>query len=128
MTMNKNIPILIVDDNKATLRLLRGLLGQIGFRNIEEATDGESAQKIMKEKLFGLIVSDWDMAPMSGLDLLKSVRADEKMKKTPFFMVATEIKQENILAAKEAGVTNFIVKPFSSETLKSKIAGVFGPM
>lgn len=127
MAVNRNIPILIVDDNKATLRILRNLLGQSGFRNIDEALNSEEAQSKLKEKLFGLVISDWDLAPMTGLELLKSIRSDDRTKKTPFFMVASEIKQENIVAAKDAGVTNFIIKPFSSDTIKSKLVGVFGP-
>jgi two-component system chemotaxis response regulator CheY len=127
MTVSKEIPILIVDDNKTVLRIVRSLLGQNGFHNIDEASDGQAALEKMQEKAFGLIISDWNMEPVSGLELLKTLRANEKTKNIPFIMVTAESKPENIMAAKEAGVTNFIVKPFSSETLKSKLSSILGP-
>ncbi len=127
MIVNKNIPILIVDDNKTMLRIIRNLLGQNGFRNIEEAMDGQAALAKLQEKLFALVISDWNMEPMSGLELLKVIRADAKLKQTPFIMVTAEGKEENIITAKQAGVSNYIVKPFSAETLKSKISSVLGP-
>ncbi len=123
---NRNIPILIVDDNKTMLRIVRNLLSQNGFLNVEEATDGQGAIAKMQEKSFSLIISDWNMKPMTGLELLKHIRADEKLKTTPFIMVTAESKEENIIAAKQAGVNNYIVKPFSAETLKSKIVSVLG--
>lgn len=117
-------PVLIVDDYKTMLRVIRGLLAQNGFKNVDEASDGQMALSMIKEKKYDLIISDWNMEPMTGLDLLKSVRAASNP--VPFIMVTAESKTENILAAKGAGVNNYIVKPFSAETLKAKIASVMG--
>lgn len=126
MTVDKNLPILIVDDYKTMLRIIRNLLKQIGFENVEEATDGSMAIERLKEKAYGLIISDWNMEPMTGLDLLKHVRANEKTKALPFIMITAESKTENVVAAKEAGVSNYIVKPFNAETLKTKLVSVLG--
>ena len=128
MPISKQMPILIVDDYKTMLRIVRGLLGQIGFNNVDEATDGTMAHGMIKQKQYGLIISDWNMEPMSGYELLKKVRTDEKTKTLPFIMVTAESKTENVIAAKQAGVSNYIVKPFNAETLKGKIEAVFGPM
>ena len=124
--MDKNMPILIVDDYKTMLRIIRNLLKQLGFDNVDEAMDGSSALQLLRGKSYGLIISDWNMEPMTGLQLLKEVRADAKLKQIPFVMVTAESKTENVVAAKEAGVTNYIVKPFNAETLKSKLQAVFG--
>mgnify|MGYP006290802885 FL=1 len=124
MALDKDMPILIVDDYKTMLRIIRNLLKQIEFNNIDEATDGSMALEKMKEKTYGLVISDWNMQPMTGLDLLRSVRADANLKPTPFIMITAESKTENVVAAKEAGVNNYIVKPFNAETLKSKIESV----
>jgi len=120
----EDMKILIVDDYKTMLRVLRNLLGQIGFKNIDEATDGTMALGLIQGKSYDLIISDWNMEPMSGFDLLKSVRASGNT--TPFIMVTAENKVENIMAAKKEGVSNYIVKPFSTETLKAKINAVMG--
>ncbi len=128
MPINKNMPILIVDDYKTMLRIVRGLLNQLGFNNIDEATDGTMAWDMVQKKPYGLIVSDWNMEPMSGFELLKLVRGNEKTRPLPFIMVTAESKTENIIAAKQAGVSNYIVKPFNAETLKQKLQAVFGPM
>ena len=122
MTMN----ILIVDDYKTMLRIIRNLLNQLGFQNVEEATDGGAALKKMRENNFGLVISDWNMEPMTGLQLLKEVRADSRLKSTPFIMVTAESKTENVVAAKAAGVNNYIVKPFNAATLKTKLVAVIG--
>lgn len=127
MTVDKNLPILIVDDYKTMLRIIRSLLKQLGFENVEEATDGGMAMEKLREKQFGLIISDWNMEPVTGLDLLKSVRANERTKAIPFIMITAESKTENVVAAKEAGVSNYIVKPFNAETLKTKLTSVLGP-
>ena len=124
--VDMNINILIVDDYKTMLRIIRGLLSQIGFNNIEEAANGAEAIIKLKEKKFDLIISDWNMEPMTGLELLQNVRADEKTKMTPFIMVTAESKTENVIAAKQAGVSNYIVKPFNAETLKAKLVSVLG--
>ncbi len=116
-----NIPILIVDDYKTMLKIIRSLLKQLGFSNVEEAMDGGAALEKLRNKNFGLIISDWNMEPMNGMQLLKEVRLDTKLKDVPFIMITVESKSENIVAAKEAGVSNYIVKPFTAATLKSKI-------
>jgi len=128
MSADKNMRILIVDDYKTMLRIIRNLLKQIGFENVEEATDGSSALEILKKEKIDLIISDWNMEPMTGLQLLKEVRGDEKLCKIPFIMVTAESKTENVIAAKEQGVNNYIVKPFNAETLKGKLQSVVGEL
>ena len=124
MAIDVNMPILIVDDYKTMLRIIRNLLKQLGFDNVDEAIDGSSALQKLRNKNYGLVISDWNMEPMDGLQLLKEVRADVKHKETPFIMITAERKSENIVAAKEAGVSNYIVKPFNAATLESKIKTV----
>jgi two-component system, chemotaxis family, chemotaxis protein CheY len=126
-TVNKAMPILIVDDYKTMLRIIRNLLNQIGFENIDEAADGGEAFIKASEKDYGLIISDWNMEPMSGYELLQKVRATPKTQATPFIMVTAESKTENVIAAKKAGVNNYIVKPFNAATLKTKLMAVLGP-
>ena len=124
MAVTKNMPILIVDDYKTMLRIVRNLLKQIGFENVDEATDGSTALLKLREKDYGLIISDWNMEPMTGLQLLKEVRHDDRLKATPFVMITAESKPENVVEAKRAGVNNYIVKPFNAETLRAKLASV----
>ena len=124
--VEKSMPILIVDDYKTMLRIIRNLLKQLGFDNVDEATDGSGALSKLRDKEFNLVISDWNMEPMSGLQLLKEVRADVKLKDLPFIMITAESKSENVIAAKEAGVSNYIVKPFNAATLKGKLAAVLG--
>ena len=126
MPVNANAPILIVDDYQTMLRIMHNLLKQLGFSNIEEANDGSSALEKLKTGSYELIVSDWNMESMTGLDLLKEVRSDRDLKHIPYIMIAAENKNENMIAAKEAGVTNYIVTPFNALTLKSKLQSVFG--
>lgn len=126
MAVNLEMNVLIVDDYKTMLRVIRNLLSQIGFKNVDEATDGGQALECMKHKKYGLIISDWNLEPMSGLDLLKAVRGSPEGANIPFIMVTAENKVENVVAAKQSGVSNYIVKPFSAETLKTKIASVLG--
>ena len=126
MSLNKNMRVLIVDDYTTMLRILRNLLRQLEFVNVDEATNGQDALDKMKREPFDLVISDWNMAPMTGLDLLRSVRSDASLRKTPFIMVTAESKTENVIAAKQAGVSNYIVKPFNAETLRAKIGSVFG--
>jgi len=126
MTIDKGMNVLIVDDYKTMLRIIRNLLKQIDFNNVEEATDGVDALAKMRVNNFGLVISDWNMAPMTGLQLLQEVRADARLKQTPFIMITAESKTENVVAAKQAGVSNYIVKPFNAETLKEKIEEVLG--
>ena len=122
--MDKNINVLIVDDYRTMLRIIRNLLKQLEFNNVDEAVDGQEALAKLRAGNFGLVISDWNMAPMTGLDLLKEVRADGRLKSLPFIMVTAESKTENVLAAKRAGVSNYIMKPFNAETLREKIANV----
>ena len=126
MTMDKSTNVLIVDDYKTMLRIIRNLLKQIDFNNVEEATDGADALSKLRAGSFGLVISDWNMQPMTGLQLLQEVRADARLKATPFIMVTAESKAENVVAAKQAGVSNYIVKPFNAETLREKIEKVLG--
>jgi two-component system chemotaxis response regulator CheY len=126
MAVDKNMNVLIVDDYKTMLRIIRNLLKQLGFNNVDEATDGSMALQMLRVGNYGLIISDWNMEPMTGLQLLREVRADAKLKSIPFIMVTAESKSENVIAAKEAGVSNYIVKPFNAETLKTKMVSVLG--
>ena len=116
--------ILVVDDYQTMIRIIRNLLKQLGFNNVDEATDGRAALEKIGAKGYGLIISDWNMEPMTGLDLLKTVRGGGS--KVPFIMVTAESKTENVIAAKEAGVNNYIVKPFNADTLKTKLTSVLG--
>ena len=126
MAIDKAMNVLIVDDYKTMLRIIRNLLKQIDFNNVEEATDGAEALGKLRSGSFGLIISDWNMLPMTGLQLLQEVRADGRLRSTPFIMVTAESKAENVVAAKQAGVSNYIVKPFNAETLREKIEKVLG--
>jgi len=113
-----------VDDYRTMLRIIRNLLKQLEFNNVDEAVDGQEALAKLRAGNFGLVISDWNMAPMTGLDLLKEVRADQRLKEMPFIMITAESKTENVVAAKQAGVSNYIVKPFNAETLREKIEKV----
>jgi two-component system chemotaxis response regulator CheY len=125
MAVDLSMPILVVDDYNTMIRIICNLLKQIGFHNVDNATDGSAALAKLRGKSYGLVISDWNMAPMSGYDLLKELRADPAIGKTPFIMITAESKTENVIAAKRAGVNSYIVKPFNAETLQSKIASVF---
>ena len=125
MAVDLSMPILIVDDYNTMVRIIRNLLKQLGFENIDDASDGSAALQKLRAKKYGLVISDWNMEPMTGYDLLREVRADPCLGKTPFIMVTAESKTENVIAAKKAGVDNYIVKPFNAQTLQHKIAAVF---
>ena len=125
MSVDLSMPVLVVDDYNTMIRIIRNLLKQIGFQDIDDAADGSAALARMREKKYGLVISDWNMEPMTGYELLKEVRADPGLSKTPFIMVTAESKTENVIAAKKAGVNNYIVKPFNAQTLKTKIEAVF---
>jgi two-component system chemotaxis response regulator CheY len=125
MSVDLTMPVLVVDDYNTMIRIIRNLLKQIGFADIDDAADGSAALARMREKKYGLVISDWNMEPMTGYELLKEVRADPGLSKTPFIMVTAESKTENVIAAKKAGVNNYIVKPFNAQTLQSKIEAVF---
>jgi two-component system chemotaxis response regulator CheY len=125
MALDREMPVLVVDDYNTMIRIIRNLLKQIGFSDIDDAADGSAALARMREKKYGLVISDWNMEPMTGYELLKEVRADPGLNKTPFIMVTAESKTENVIAAKKAGVNNYTVKPFNAQTLKTKIEAVF---
>jgi len=127
VTVDKNMNVLVVDDYQTMIRIIKNLLKQLGFINIDEAVNGEEALKKIQNKHYGLIISDWNMEPMTGLELLKQVReAGDTYSDVPFIMVTAESKTENVIEARKAGVNNYIVKPFNAETLKGKIASVIG--
>ena len=126
MSLDLSMPVLVVDDYQTMIRILRNLLKQIGFKDVDDASDGTAALAKLKEKQYGLVISDWNMEPMTGYELLQAVRADDNLKATPFIMVTAESKTENVIAAKKAGVNNYIVKPFNAATLKQKMSAVFG--
>jgi two-component system chemotaxis response regulator CheY len=116
--------ILVVDDYSTMRRIIRNLLNQLGYADVDEAEDGSVALQKMRSSNYNLVISDWNMEPMTGYELLKEVRADDKLKATPFIMVTAESKTENVVAARKAGVDNYIVKPFNAATLQQKINAV----
>ena len=117
--------ILVVDDYNTMIRIIRNLLKQLGFENVDDATDGTSALAKMRQKSYSLVISDWNMTPMTGYDLLRQIRADPGLSTTRFIMITAESKTDNVIAAKKAGVDNYIVKPFNAQTLQHKIQAVF---
>ena len=125
MALDPSMPVLVVDDYRPMIRIIRNLLRQLGFADVDEANDGASALTKMRAKRYGLVISDWNMEPMTGFDLLQQVRSDPGFGETPFIMVTAESKTENVIAAKKAGVNNYIVKPFNAQTLRAKIEAVF---
>src|SRR5436309_7224840 len=125
MAVDMSMPVLVVDDYNTMIRIIRNLLKQLGFEDVDDASDGSAALSKLREKRYGLVISDWNMEPMTGYELLKEVRSDPGLSKTPFIMVTAESKTENVIAAKKAGVNNYIVKPFNAQTLKTKIEAVF---
>jgi two-component system chemotaxis response regulator CheY len=125
MALDLSMPVLVVDDYNTMVRIIRNLLRQLGFENVDDASDGASALAKMRARKYGLVISDWNMEPMTGYDLLREVRSDPNLAATPFIMVTAESKTENVIAAKKAGVSNYIVKPFNAQTLRTKIEAVF---
>jgi two-component system, chemotaxis family, chemotaxis protein CheY len=125
MAVNLSMPVLVVDDYNTMVRIIRNLLKQLGFEDVDDASDGASALAKMRAKKYGLVISDWNMEPMTGYELLKEVRADPSLGAVRFIMVTAESKTENVIAAKKAGVNNYIVKPFNAQTLQHKIESVF---
>lgn len=126
MAVDKTMNVLVVDDYKTMVRIVRGLLEQLGFKNIDDAADGASALQKIQSGDYGLILSDWNMTPMTGYELLKAVRSDPRTRATPFVMVTAEAKAENVVAARQAGVNNYIIKPFTLAVLKQKLTTVLG--
>ena len=125
MAVDASMSILIVDDYNTMIRIIRNLLKQLGYLNVDDANDGTSALAKMKEKAYSLVISDWNMAPMTGYELLREIRANPEYNATRFIMVTAESKTDNVIAAKKAGVDNYIVKPFNAQTLQHKIQAVF---
>jgi two-component system, chemotaxis family, chemotaxis protein CheY len=125
MALDPTMPVLVVDDYGTMVRIIRNLLRQLGFADIDDARDGAEAIAKMQHRRYGLVISDWNMEPMTGFDLLRQVRSDPNLGETPFIMVTAESKTENVIAARKAGVNNYIVKPFNAQTLKAKIEAVF---
>ncbi len=125
MALDPKMSVLVVDDYSTMVRIIRNLLRQLGFSDIDDAPDGTTALEKMTNKRYGLVISDWNMEQMSGFELLRRVRASPEIEMTPFIMVTAESKTENVIAAKKAGVNNYIVKPFNAQTLKAKIEAVF---
>jgi len=126
MAVDMNMKILIVDDYNTMLRILKNLLKQLGFHNVKDALDGTQALSMLNSEKFDFIISDWNMEPMTGIELLREVRKSDKLKHIPFIMITAESNTEKVIAAKQAGVSNYIVKPFNAETLKGKMASVLG--
>ena len=123
--MDLNMKVLVVDDFATMRRIVKNVLKQIGFSDIVEADDGATALDVLKENKIDLIVSDWNMPKMTGLDLLKTVRGDESTKEIPFLMVTAEAQKDNVLQAVQAGVSNYIVKPFTADGVKEKLTQIF---
>ncbi|MBW1796530.1 MAG: chemotaxis response regulator CheY [Deltaproteobacteria bacterium] len=123
--MDLDMKVLVVDDFATMRRILKNVLKQIGFTNIIEADDGSTALSVLKKNKVDLIMSDWNMPKVSGLELLKAVRSDESMKNIPFLMVTAEGQKDSVIQAVQAGVSNYIVKPFTAETIKEKLEQIF---
>lgn len=122
---DKNMRFLVVDDFSTMRRIVRNLLKELGFSNVEEAEDGQVALHKLRNSQFDFIVSDWNMPNMTGIELLKQVRTDPSLKHLPFLMVTAEAKKENIIEAATAGASGYIVKPFTAATLDEKLAKIF---
>ena len=120
MPLDAKLPILVVDDYLTMVKIVRAMLAQLGFEDVDSASDGQEALSKMRDKKYGLVISDWNMEPMNGLDLLRKVRA-EQQREVRFIMVTAESKTDHVIAARRAGVDNYIVKPFNAQTLQSKI-------
>ncbi len=126
MAVDPTMKVLIVDDYKTMLGILTSLMRQLNFSDIATATDGSMALEMLRKESFGLVISDWNMDPMSGIDLLREVRADESLKDIPFVMMTAETTTEKVAAAEAAGVSSYIVKPFNAAALKGTLVGVLG--
>jgi two-component system chemotaxis response regulator CheY len=124
MAVDKSTPILVVDDYRTMIRIVRNLLHQLGFENVEDASDGSSALAKLRTQSFGLVISDWMMEPMSGIELLRQVRADPKLQALPFIMITAENRKDRVAEAERAGADAYVVKPFNAEVLGERIAAV----
>ncbi|MEL6186853.1 MAG: response regulator [Myxococcota bacterium] len=122
---DKNIKILSVDDFSTMRRIVKNLLKQLGYYNVEEAENGEAALEMIRENKYELIISDWNMPVKTGIELLRDVRADPALKHIPFLMVTAEAEKDNVLEAMEAGVNNYILKPFTAKVLEDKLRSIY---
>lgn len=125
MPADPNMKILVVDDMSTMRRIVKNILKQLGFNNLEEAENGQEALTKLKTDTYGFVVSDWNMPVMMGIDMLRAIRADETLKKIPVLMVTAEAQKENLMEAVQAGVSNYVVKPFTAETMQEKINKIF---
>ena len=123
--MNKNLKILVVDDFSTMRRIIKNLLNELGYNDITEADDGKTAWPMLQTGSFDFVVTDWNMPGMAGIDLLKAIRGDERLKVLPVLMVTAEAQREQIIEAAKAGVSGYIVKPFTCATLKEKLDKIF---
>ena len=126
MPIDPSLRVLVVDDFATMIHIVRKLLSQLGFENVDDARDGEAALSKLRRRKFDLVICDWNMEPMTGYELLLKVRADRDLAETPFIMITAESKPDNVIAARKAGVSNYIVKPFTADALKEKIDAIFG--
>ena len=124
--MDLGMKVLVVDDFATMRRIVKNVLRQIGFTNISEADDGKAALKVLKGERFDLILCDWNMPEISGLEVLKQMKSDDELKKIPFVMVTAEAQKDHIIEAVKAGVNSYIVKPFTAETIGEKLKKLFG--
>jgi two-component system chemotaxis response regulator CheY len=125
MVLDKNMKILVVDDFSTMRRIIKNLLKDLGFTNIQEADDGNTALPMLQQGDFDFVVTDWNMPGMQGIDLLRAIRADANLKHIPVLMVTADAKKEQIVAAAQAGVNGYVIKPFTAATLKEKLAKIF---
>ena len=125
--MSKDLKFLVVDDFSTMRRIIKNLLNDLGYPNVEEADDGKTALPMLQTGNFDFLITDWNMPGMPGLDLIKAVRADGKLAKMPVLMLTAEAKREQIIEAAQAGVNGYVIKPFTAETLKEKLDKILGP-
>jgi two-component system chemotaxis response regulator CheY len=125
MPADPSMKVLVVDDMVTMRRIVKNILKQLGFGNVDEAENGQEALQKLRADTFGFVVSDWNMPVMTGIDMLRAIRADEKLKTIPVLMVTAEAQQSNLIEAVQAGVSNYIVKPFTAETMQEKIGKIF---
>jgi two-component system chemotaxis response regulator CheY len=125
MPADLNMKVLVVDDMVTMRRIVKNILKQLGFGNVDEAENGQEALQKLRSDTFGFVVSDWNMPVMTGIDMLRAIRGDEKLKAIPVLMVTAEAQQSNLIEAVQAGVSNYIVKPFTAETMQEKIGKIF---
>ena len=125
MPADPNMKVLIVDDMATMRRIIKNILKQLGFANVEEAENGQEGLQKLRSEPYGFVVSDWNMPVMTGIDMLRAIRADEALKAIPVLMVTAEAQQANLVEAVQAGVSNYIVKPFTAETMQEKMGKIF---